>query len=204
MPWHSHVSLTHTKDNLMTNIPYSSHDSECLDAASVKSNQNQSDKLTIYSANTAFQFMPQTTRNGFYTLGIEAALKGEGNQYQWNDKLTCQLTDRELPAFIAVTMGLLKIATWKNRGPHNKSLQLKHQDVNLFLKVTQRDLYVQGPIESFDTFHLAAMGLSQLSRNYPGLTSDSVLAMLKSVIGNMGQAKYKQWLAQRPSQKALK
>ena len=166
-------------------------------------NTPATDKLVVYSNSAAFQFTPQKTKAGFHTLGIEAALKGEGSEYDWPNKLTFQLTDRELPPFIAVLMGLLTVATWKNRGKEQKKLQIKHQGVNLFLNVgagVEQKRYVQAPIESFDAFHVAALGMDQLGKNYPGLTSDSVLVLLKSIIVNIGLKKIERWKESKADQ----
>ena len=149
-------------------------------------------EVHVYSSNACMQLKAHVSKSGFKTVLLEFAIK-KNEGFDWQNKIAMELTKRELPVVIAIALNLMQVAAFKDRGAKDNNLLITHQGVNLFIKAQKGDRKVQIPVESFDAMYAANLALSQLAANYPTLTSDSVLVMVKQIVGQMGQEKQRQW-----------
>ena len=149
-------------------------------------------EVHVYSSNACMQLKAHVSKSGFKTVLLEFAIK-KNEGFDWQNKIAMELTKRELPVLIAIALNIIEIAVFKDRGAKGNNLLIEHQGVNMYIKAHKGERVVQIPVESFDAMYAANLALSQLAANYPTLTSDSVLVMVKQIVGKMGQEKQRRW-----------
>lgn len=133
--------------------------------------------------------IPDMPTSIFHTLMLEMApAKGDG-RYEWVNKIAIRLTRRELPLFYAVCMGWANEVEFTNHGPqHDKFLAIKDQQTKLFVRMRQGKRALAVPVPPEELFYVAAMALTVLQKNLPGLDTQAV-AMIARRAAAMRAAK---------------
>ncbi|MCB1810543.1 MAG: hypothetical protein KDK04_02295 [Candidatus Competibacteraceae bacterium] len=152
--------------------------------------QVEREQCRVYGGKAALCVESDDTRHGEPTLRIEAAVATAPKQYDWNQKITVQLTREELPMVTATVLGLLGKCECKNHGPENdKGLEVIHQGGNLFVRVFQKGQSVRAiPVNASDTYYLAALCLRQCRKAAPWLSDQGVVSTLKLTVQRMALA----------------
>ena len=138
--------------------------------------------LKIYARSAALTIEPQSNRSRtFATIGIDAARKhSSGNTYEWANKVTVQVGERELPTVLAVLTGHLPECAFDYHGPaRNKSYTLRAQAGGLLVAVSSAETgCISVPVERPDVFRFAALVLAQMQMNMQGLSGEDLLGLL--------------------------
>lgn len=133
----------------------------------------------IYGSKAALSFELSTLRKvdsrtgePTHTLLLETAKSTGPKQFAWDQKISFQLTERELPLFAAVLLGKLHACSFANHGDeNNKSLDLENQQAKLFLKLRQGKNAHALPIPAEELLPLLSASMLAISRNHPHLSS---------------------------------
>lgn len=140
-------------------------------------------QLAVYGSKAAIQVKPSVTKGGFFTVALESAnaKNGATRVYDWAGKITIQLTRTELLDFAAVLLCHKPSCKYSAHGDkNNKGFELAFQPErkSFFMSLTapgQKHSVEVPYIEGMQIGHLA---ISLYIDNYPGLTTDTVLAGL--------------------------
>ena len=76
----------------------------------------------VYGAKVALCFQSDTTRSGEHTIRIEAAEATASRTFNWAEKISIQLSGRELPGVLATFMQMQTKFDGKGHGAQNLSL----------------------------------------------------------------------------------
>jgi hypothetical protein len=139
----------------------------------------------IYGRRGALTVQPNFTRDGYPTLTIEAASRADdAKRYEWQTKISVQLTRQELPPFCAVAVGLREAVDCPYHGPaRNKGLVFERQADKLYLKVSEAGRVIGVPIGYADGVHLAALAMERLKASHPTLDSQTLLTLMRQTPG---------------------
>lgn len=132
----------------------------------------------------------QSVSKDAYTVNIEAARKiPDTDHYDWANKLTIQLTRRELPECLSVLAGYRQSCEFGFHGiGRNKRYSLEAQTDGILYKAQSPEHgQFAVPITLSDRFEVSALMMSQLQRNFGGLSSDILLELLKSTFRANGR-----------------
>lgn len=141
-------------------------------------------QVTAYGTKSAAQCEPATSQSGWFTVSFDVAKKTSANPadrtYNWKAKLSLQLTQTELPFFIAFTFGLLPSIRFDNHGDAGKWIEIVLQEKGYFLKVgsNQKDSLHAVPIGFAEMAMFGAIALKQYSMNFE-ITPDAALEGIK-------------------------
>lgn len=157
-------------------------------------------QLTVYGTKCAFQVEPSSTRkDGWHTVNIESASKANPNNpneraYNWSQKVVIQMTQSELPLFIAVTLGMLPGARFDLHGDNNKKfLDVINQNENFFLKSGDGTRMNVTPVPIVDAYQFGTLALTQYVKNFPGMTPEAALQIIGRMSYQLSQSgAYKQ------------
>ncbi|AET95185.1 hypothetical protein BYI23_E000240 (plasmid) [Burkholderia sp. YI23] len=145
--------------------------------------QQEKDYLSqhIYGGKAAACFSADTTRSGTATVRIEAAESKGQRQYDWKDKVSIQLSSRELPLVLATMMQWLPLFEGKGHGANNeKWFALENQAGKLYLSVNCKGKNVRGvPIMAGDAYSICTLIMRQMLKNDPFLSSEALLMIVK-------------------------
>ena len=136
---------------------------------------------TVFGRRAAIHVTEDSNRHGRPTLSIDGAFKVD-NDYDWQQKLTLQLTLRELPIFACTCLGWRSKCVFDKRGGSGKGLALEWQKAGLFVRLwhgTGRQYQVQA--DTSDVFHLSALALGQCQALY-GLDGAGVHMALRATL----------------------
>lgn len=144
-----------------------------------------------HGAKTAIGFEPDQTRSGWDTARIEAAAKLNPNSkaFDWENKITIQLTKSELPIVISVLLGYKKECKFQNHGESNKWFEIINQGSNFFVKVGDvlNKKLIVCPVPIVEAHLMGLLGLSQHTKNFDGLTSDAALSAIKVLASHLNK-----------------
>jgi len=139
-----------------------------------------------YGGKAALDFKPSETRAGIHTISIEGAKLISEKKFDWNDKVSIQITRAELPMVAAVFFAKIESCKFANHGADKtKGFEIKcqpspkggkHFYVNLYEK-NKPGIAVQ--VNAEDAVSVFAMIVVQMRRNWPHLSSDSVIEIIK-------------------------
>lgn len=141
-------------------------------------------QVAAYGTKCAVQCEPVTSLSGWFTVGFEAAKKASANpndrKYNWRQKLSLQLTQSELPYFIAFAYGLLPSIRFDNHGEAGKWIEIELQDKWYYLKLgsNQKDSLHAIPVSFADMAMFGAIALRQYSLNFE-ISADAALEGIK-------------------------
>jgi len=144
----------------------------------------------VYGGKAALCIETDVTRQDEPTLRLEAAPATGPRAYNWERKITLQLTREELPVVTATVLGLLARCVYKNHGPdHNKGVEIEHQGGHLFVRLFQKERGVLAvPVGPADSYALAALALRALRQGTPWLSDQGILMLLKLTVQRMSVA----------------
>lgn len=140
----------------------------------------------VYGTKAALDFAKAETRGGFHTIQIDGAVSVGEKKYDWPKKTTIQITRQEIQMVALVFLGLTEKCAYSNHGPNNdKGFELACQPSprggkHYFLRLYEKGkpaIAVQ--INAEDAFVIRNNILIQIQKNFPEMTSDSILSMLK-------------------------
>jgi hypothetical protein len=140
----------------------------------------------VYGSKAALCFSADTTGGGSPTVRIEGAAALGGRRYDWGNKISFQLTSRELPQALAVLLGWAPALVLRNHGPQaDKGLKAEIQGPNVFMGVWQGKRAHACPITAPDAFAVTDLMLRQLRHASPWLSSESLLELTRSLAERM-------------------
>lgn len=138
----------------------------------------------LYGGKAAMCFSLNTTRKGgFPTVQIEAApAKGE-KTYEWEKKVSFQLTVAELPLVFGVLFGFLSKIELSGHGATNdKSLTIEDQGSKFFMSMRVRGGGVFAlPVLPKDIYAIMAMIFGQMKANNPELSDNQLMMLARRV-----------------------
>lgn len=138
----------------------------------------------LYGGKAAMCFSLNTTRKGgFPTAQIEAApAKGE-KTYEWEKKVSFQLTVAELPLVFGVLFGFLtKIELSGHGATNDKSLTIEDQGSKFFMSMRVRGgAPLALPVLPKDTYAIMAMIFGQMKANNPELSDNQLMMLARRV-----------------------
>lgn len=112
---------------------------------------------------SALTFNRDQTKNAFPTVRIEAA-SAAGNNFDWKNKTSIQLTQAELPQVFAVLIGVKEACEFKNHGEaKNKGFSMERQENKIFVKVFEANKRLMAvPVSSADLFYITSLFAGQI------------------------------------------
>jgi len=140
---------------------------------------NNQPKLHVYAqqgAMTVEWTFTQTVDGVHPTINLDLT-RGQKPDYDWSEKITLQLSVRELPLLAGVTLGLLPKVHFKRP---DKGIVIQRQDNKLYCHASAADGRKAAlPISIGDTQRLSEFALAVLLRGSLSGDAQMVLAALK-------------------------
>ena len=137
-----------------------------------------------YGRKAALEFRAFVAEQGYDTVMLEAASARGERRYDWGNKISVMMMQRELPEVAAVLLGALKGCEFRHHGPRkNKGFSIENQGGKFFVRVfrtgDERELHgVPVPFE--DAFYIAALVLRQLGRAVRGADAATIVTALRA------------------------
>jgi len=138
----------------------------------------------IYGGQAAFCFSQDTTKGSCQpTLRIEATKAVGSKKYDWDQKVSFQCSVGELALIFGVFYGNLAKVDLSGHGSNNeKSLLLEDQGSSFFIRLKAGGTSaLAAPIQARDTLIPMAMLFEQLKANFPNLSDQALLLLIKRV-----------------------
>ena len=137
----------------------------------------------VYGNSAGICFSAGTTRGKKQqpTVWVEAAAK-VNDKYNWNAKVSLQLSLSELPLVFGIFYGYIDAVTLEGHGKDNeKTFGIEKQGNKFFVRLRVRGMSpIAIPIIAQDTFSLMALLLKQIRRTHD-LPADLLLLLIESV-----------------------
>ena len=137
-----------------------------------------------YGRKAALEFRAHQSKQGYDTVMLEGAASRGERQYDWQNKISVMIMQRELPEVAAVLMGALKRCEFKHHGPQkNKGFSIEHQGDKFFIRVfrTGDDHAVHGvPVPFEDAFYVTGLVLRQIGRTARGTDAEMITTALRA------------------------
>ena len=141
------------------------------------------ESLKVFGKNAALTIEEDSTQGGFHTIAIDAASASGSKQYDWTKKIRVQVTRNELPAVLAVFLGIIPNVEFKNHGTdNNKGFAFENQGDKIFGKVFSKEGVRALLITPEDCFYISMLLGRQMQKNFPGSTMADIVAMLRSTM----------------------
>lgn len=146
--------------------------------------------IKSHGGKAAFEVAPDETMKGWHTIRLEGApAKGDGTKaFNWDEKVSIQITKTELPIVIGVLLGYLPMCEFKNHGGDAaKWFYMENQGKNFFFKIgqgTPKRMSVC-PIPTVEAYLMGTLALTQHVKNFEGLDSNAALASLKTMCAHL-------------------
>lgn len=144
----------------------------------------------VYGGKVALCFQSDTTRSGEHTIRIEAAESTTSKRYNWNDKISIQLSGRELPGVLATFLQMQSKFSGKGHGAKNeKWFTIENQPGKVFFSVNTKGQPARSvPIESGDCFGVVTLLIEQMLKNSPFLSPETLLNIVQRTTRTAVQA----------------
>lgn len=143
----------------------------------------------VYGQKSALYVGVDETRSGSPTLRIEGAVAIGPRNFNWDNKISIQLTAQELPHVVCVLFGWIQQCEYKNHGAEkNKGFKLVVQQKNgqtgVFVNIMEAGKPLCAiPVNAVDLFYLRNLALGQLQKKEPLLDSAALISSLKCLAG---------------------
>lgn len=160
--------------------------------------QRRFENVHAYGGKAALCFSADTTRKDARpTVRIEGAPATAPRSYDWNKKVSLQLTVTELPLVFGVLYGFLDRVELTGHGYENeKSFKIENQGDKFFMNLSVRGGGVFAvPVPPKDTYPIMTMMLNQMVQDSRDLPSQYLLMLIKRVCEMHSQG------ASRPQQR---
>ncbi|POR10838.1 hypothetical protein [Diaphorobacter sp. LR2014-1] len=133
----------------------------------------------LFGSKSAFTFETDCLKSSLATVAVEAATCTGPQTYDWADKLTFQLTRRELPVFTAMMAGYggpNTLVEFLAHGPEkNKNLRVMDQGASLLISLRQGQRNNALRMHLADTYQVLSLCMKALSDNDPHLDQHTIL-----------------------------
>jgi len=144
---------------------------------------------TVYSTKAALCVREDETKaqSGIPTVRLEcAAALGNGTRkFQWEQKISIQLTQQELPVVTAVLLGFQSECEFRGHGPtHTKGFRLQQQGAHWFVTLFGSGISYAVPIPPADAYWVASLCIHQLQRARFGSNASDIILLLQKTVGN--------------------
>ncbi len=149
-------------------------------------------KHYVYGSHCAFMFeldwlkARNATEQQKRTLTIEGAKQIGPRSYDWERRLSFQLTQLELPQFTAVMFGALTTGQVWGVGNHgrmrDKFLRAKEQDSSIFLKLSQGTVTLPVRVGQEHRYPIIALALEALKHNHEHLDHSTIRKMVMAAM----------------------
>jgi hypothetical protein len=135
----------------------------------------------VYGGKVAVCFQSDTTRAGEHTIRIEAAESTASKKFNWSDKISIQLSGRELPGVLATFMQMQTKFDGKGHGAQNeKWFTIENQPGKVFLSVNKKGRTARSvPIGPGDCFGVVTLLIEQMLKNSPFLSAETLLNIVQ-------------------------
>lgn len=138
----------------------------------------------VYGRTAALCFERDVSRSGEPTLAIECARCVGPQTYDWHDKITLQLTHRQLPLVLAALMRWRQTLSFDHHGDHqDKRLILAIDADRVVVTVGQGAERRMVAISELDLFAVADLVLQVMLAQHPHLNSETLLQMVRATAG---------------------
>jgi hypothetical protein len=119
---------------------------------------------------------------GVSVVSIESARPIPNGGFDWDNKLTIQLTPEEMPEVIAVLLGILKEATISNHGAdRNKSASFRNQEGGLVIVTSRRSETYPVPVQTSVMYYLLDLFCRAMAEGSPGRNPTDVIALVRGI-----------------------
>jgi len=133
----------------------------------------------LFGSKSAFTFETDSLKSGLATVSLEAATCTGPRTYDWGDKLTFQLTRRELPVFTAMMAGYGGANTLVEFLAHgtekNKNLRVTDQGASLLISLRQGQRNNALRMHLADTYQVLSICMKALTENDPHIDQHTIL-----------------------------
>ncbi|MHB8315578.1 MAG: hypothetical protein ACYDCW_07615 [Acidithiobacillus ferrivorans] len=150
-----------------------------------------------YGAKAAFTMQMAKSRpssasedaEGFYTVNIEAAPakseSGGNRSFDWQNKITLQLTRNEIVVVAAVFYGFMPSCTFSSHGPANdKGFSMERKDGGIIARVNATGRSYAVKLTPPDIFYMGAILTRQLLAQTPWLDSQMLRDLLQGAFSD--------------------
>lgn len=122
---------------------------------------------------------------GVNVVSIESARPLANGGYDWNNKLSLQLTPEEMPEVIAVLLGLVGEVTFSNHGSdRNKSVTFKNQEGGMLVSTSTRsDAYYPVPVKRSVVYFLLDLFCRAMAAGTPDRKPSDVISLVRGIYG---------------------
>jgi hypothetical protein len=142
--------------------------------------------VRVFGGGSAFKFeMIQNAKN-IPVISVDGALKS-GRSYDWEQKVTVQITPDEQPALLCFLLGITPGFQVEYHGPaRDKSLQMVNQldRGSLYCKMWKKGVPIGIEMSAVDSFKLGALALKVLSLQTK-MDVPTCLAVLRGTAGRL-------------------
>ena len=143
----------------------------------------------VYGGKGALTFEAGLNRAGQPVVFIDAAKASGARRYDWAQKIRVMLTPDECLELLAVLLGLVPSALFRNHGPEkDKWIEVQHQGAQVFAKVGKAKDVCAVPIAAPDATRVTALVLSQVKKSLFNLDGMDVLSVVRQVFAPMHTA----------------
>ena len=137
----------------------------------------------------AIEISADTTQKEWSTIRIEAAAKlNNGTKaYDWNNKISVQMTKQELPVVIGTLLGYLPGCEYSQHGDTNKGFSIQNQQKTFYFKVFEGNSkrYMHCPVPIVEAHLMGMLALAEHTRNFEGVGSEAALTAIKTMCVQM-------------------
>jgi hypothetical protein len=149
--------------------------------------------IKSHGSKAAFEVAPDETTKQWHTIRLEGApSKGDGTKaFNWNEKVSIQITKTELPIVIGVLLGFLPMCEFKNHGGDAaKWFYMENQGKNFFFKIGQGNPKRMSvcPIPTVEAHLMGIIALTQHTKNFEGLGTGTALDAIKVMCAHLVKA----------------
>lgn len=132
--------------------------------------------LEISTHRRAGQFL------GINVVSVESAKPQVGGGYDWNNKLSIQLTPEEMPEVIAVLLGIVGEATFSNHGSdRNKAVTFRNQPDGILIVTSLRNDAYPVPVKRAVTYYLLDLFCRAMAASTPDRKPSEVISLVRGI-----------------------
>ncbi len=149
-------------------------------------------KFVAYGTSSAVQCEESKTKSGFHTLCFDIAHAKGQKEFDWINKLSIQLTQNELPIFIAFCLGWINEVRFDlHGGDAKKWIEFIRQEKHCFNKAgSAHHKMAATPIPYTDLALFGSLAISQYLQNFPCLDGNAALQAIGAMV-NYGSNSFK-------------
>lgn len=119
---------------------------------------------------------------GVRVVVIESAQATPQGGFDWDKKLSIQLTPEEMPEVIAALLGIVKEATFSNHGTdRNKTVTFRNQEGGLQLVTSRRSTTYPVPVKTPVIYYLLDLFCRAMCEGRPNRSTSDVITMVRGI-----------------------